>query len=42
MAQIWQHNNTLFNIEIHEVGSSFYRLRRTIKVNPNDKQMQSK
>ena len=42
MTQVWQHNNTQFNLEIHEVGSSFYRLRRTVNDDLNDEQMQAK
>ena len=42
MAQVWQHNNTQFNLKIHEVGSFFYRLKRTENGNLNDEQMQAK
>ena len=37
-----QHFITQNSLEIHEVGSSFYRLRRTENDDLNDEQMQAK
>ena len=42
MAQFWQHFTIQLILEKHEVGSSFYSLRRTGNEEPNVKEIQTK